>query len=162
MARKKGYQVFDVPNDVAGNRFFQLLQCYINRDWYGYQRRGRGVKKGKKRTCSFGLWSDQKVDDAKWWTIYIKGLPAPKKFLENSAVKQNDEIMKLYHKEFDERVSTEKAYDDLNKMHHSLKEVYTKKLEESKQAKVKLNKYKLRLFRWNISLWREERREGHI
>jgi len=159
MARKKGYQVFDVPNDVAGNRFFQLLQCYINRDWYGYQRRGRGVKKGKKRTCNFGLWSDQKVDDAKWWTIYIKGLPAPKKFLENSAIKQNDEIMKLYHKEFDDRIEAQNKVDKLKKEFDYLNE-WTYK--ETCDRDMMLNKYKISLFGWNISLWKEERREGNI
>ena len=154
MKRKKGYQVFDVPNDVAGNRFFQLLQCYINRDWYGYQRRGRGVKKGKKRTCSFGLWSDQKVDDAKWWTIYIKGLPAPKKFLENSAIKQNDEIMKLYHKEFDARIEAQKKSDRLKKEFDYLNE-WTYK--ETCNKDMMLNKYKISLFGWNISLWRDDK-----
>ena len=153
MKRKKGYQVFDVPNDVAGNRFFQLLQCYINRDWYGYQRRGRGVKKGKKRTCSFGLWSDQKVDDAKWWTIYIKGLPAPKKFLENSAIKQNDEIMKLYHKEFDDRIEAQNKVDKLKKEFDYLNE-WTYKQTCDKD--MMLNKYKISLFGWNISLWRDK------
>ena len=154
MKRKKGYQVFDVPNDVAGNRFFQLLQCYINRDWYGYQRRGRGVKKGKKRTCSFGLWSDQKVDDAKWWTIYIKGLPAPKKFLENSAVKQNDEIMKLYHKEFDDRIEAQNKVDKLKKEFDYLNE-WTYK--ETCNKDMMLHKYKISLFGWNISLWRDDK-----
>ena len=154
MTRKKGYQVFDVPNDVAGNRFFQLLQCYINRDWYGYQRRGRGVKKGKKRTCSFGLWSDQKVDDAKWWTIYIKGLPAPKKFLENSAVKQNDEIMKLYHKEFDDRIEAQNKVDKLKKEFDYLNE-WTYK--ETCNKDMMLLKYKISLFGWNISLWRDDK-----
>ena len=158
MKRKKGYQLFDVPNNKRGRRFFEDLQEFLNKDWYGYQRRGRLPKPGVKLNHQ----KQARAEDSSSWAIYIRGVPVSKEFLEHSAAKRLDDVMKMYHKEFDERVGTEKAYDELNKTHHSLKEAYTKKVEESKQAKVKLEKYKLRLFRWNISLWKEERREGHI
>ena len=151
MARKKGYQLFDVPNTSRGHRFVQDINDFINRDWYGYQRRGRSPKPG----VPLNSQGQSRVLDSSGWAIYVRGVPVSKEFLEHSAAKRNDEIMKLYHKEFDDRIEAQKKYKDLISS-------YDKKVDESKQAKVKLNKYKLKLFRWNISLWREERREGHI
>ena len=151
MKKKKGYQLFDVPNNKRGRRFFEDLQEFLNKDWYGYQRRGRLPKPGVKLNSQ----KQARAEDSSRWAIYVRGVPVSKEFLEHSAAKQNDDVMKLYHKEFDDRIEAQKKYKDLISS-------YDKKVDESKQAKVKLNKYKLRLFRWNISLWREERREGHI
>ena len=144
MKKKKGYQLFDVPNNKRGRRFFEDLQEFLNKDWYGYQRRGRLPKPG----VPLNHQKQARAVDSSSWAIYVRGVPVSKEFLEHSAAKRLDDVMKMYHKEFDDRLGTEKAYD--------------KKVEESKQAKVKLNKYKLRLFRWNISLWKEERRKGNI
>ena len=151
MTRKKGYQLFDVPNNKRGRKFFEDFKEFMNKDWYGYHRRGRLPKPGVKLN-----WQGQaQVEDSSRWAIYVRGVPVSKEFLEHSAAKQNDDVMKLYHKEFDDRIEAQKKYKDLIIS-------YDKKVDESKQAKVKLNKYKLKLFRWNISLWKEERREGNI
>ena len=151
MTKKKGYQLLDVPNNKRGRRFFEDFKEFMNKDWYGYHRRGRLPKPGVKLN-----WQGQaQVEDSSRWAIYVRGVPVSKEFLEHSAAKQNDDVMKLYHKEFDDRIEAQKKYKDLIIS-------YDKKVDESKQAKVKLNKYKLKLFRWNISLWKEERREGNI
>ena len=137
MPKQLGCLMFNVPNTKQGRRFFKDLQQYLNRTWYGLNRRGRGVRKGKNPNRN----NDVRVEDADRWAIYVDG-SMPKKWCKENEVRHD-----LYK---------------LNEKHTDLISSYDKKLEESKQAKVKLNKYKLKLFRWNISLWREERREGNI
>ena len=151
MTKKKGYQLLDVPNNKRGRRFFEDFKEFMKKDWYGYHRRGRLPKPG----VPLNHQKQAQVEDSSRWAIYVRGVPVSKEFLEHSAAKRNDEVMKLYHKEFDDRIEAQKKYKDLIIS-------YDKKVDESKQAKVKLNKYKLKLFRWNISLWKEERREGNI
>ena len=129
--------MFDVPNTKQGRKFFTDLQKYLNRTWYGLNRRGRGVRKGKNPNRN----NDVRVEDADRWAIYVSG-SMPRKWCKENELR-ND-------------------WYELHKKHQDLISSYDKKLEESKQAKVKLNKYKRKLFRWNISLWKEERREGNI
>ena len=137
MPKQLGCLMFDVPNTKQGQKFFTYLQKYLNRTWYGLNRRGRGVRKGKTTNHT----NDVRVEDADRWAIYVSG-SMPRKWC-----KENEVRHRLYK---------------LNEKHTDLISSYDKKVTESKQAKVKLEKYKLRLFGWNISLWREERREGNI
>ena len=133
MTRKKGYQLFDVPNNKRGERFVQDINDFINRDWYGYHRRGRLPKPGVPLN-----WQGQsRVLDSSRWAIYVRGVPVSKEFLEHSAAKQNDNVMKLYHKEF----------DYLNEWTY----------KETCNKDMMLLKYKISLFGWNISLWRDDK-----
>ena len=150
MAKKKGYQLFDVPNTSRGHRFVQDINDFINRDWYGYQRRGRSPKPG----VPLNSQGQSRVLDSSGWVIYIRGLPTPRKFIEHSAAKRNEEIMKLYHKEFDARIEAQKKSDRLKKEFDYLNE-WTYK--ETCDKDMMLNKYKISLFGWNISLWRDDK-----
>ena len=150
MTKKKGYQLLDVPNNKRGRKFFEDFQEFLNKDWYGYHRRGRLPKAGVKLN-----WQGQaQVEDSSRWAIYVRGVPVSKEFLEHSAAKRNDEIMKLYHKEFDARIEAQKKSDRLKKEFDYLNE-WTYK--ETCNKDMMLNKYKISLFGWNISLWRDDK-----
>ena len=150
MAKKKGYQLFDVPNNKRGERFVQDINDFINRDWYGYHRRGRLPKPG----VPLNSQKQSRVEDSSSWAIYIRGLPTPRKFIEHSAAKRNDEVMKLYHKEFDGRMEAQKKVAEWKKQYDALNE-WTYK--ETCNKDMMLNKYKISLFGWNISLWRDDK-----
>ena len=159
MTKKKGYQLLDVPNNKRGRRFFEDFQEFLNKDWYGYHRRGRLPKPGVPLN-----WQGQsRVLDSSRWAIYVRGVPAPRKFIEHSKLQRARTGYKYYRDLYDKTCIWNKTHnDELMDKIDGWKKEYDKKVDESKQAKVKLNKYKLRLFRWNISLWKEERREGNI
>ena len=148
MTRKKGYQLFDVPNNKRGRRFFEDLQEFLNKDWYGYQRRGRLPKPGVKLNHQ----KQAQVEDSSRWAIYVRGVPVSKEFLEHSAAKRLDDVMKLYHKEFDDRLEAQKKYKEEVKNHNALNE-WTYK--EICNKDIMLHKHKISLFGWNISLWKE-------
>ena len=146
MARKKGYQLFDVPNTSRGHRFVQDINDFINRDWYGYQRRGRSPKPG----VPLNSQGQSRVLDSSGWAIYVRGVPVSKEFLEHSAAKRNDEIMKLYHKEFDDRIEAQREIRALNDDTYELE-------RELKKLNRKFTYRKISLFGWNISLWRDDK-----
>ena len=62
--------------------------------------------------------------------------------------------MKLYHKEFDDRIEAQNKVDKLKKEFDYLNE-WTYK--ETCNKDMMLNKYKISLFGWNISLWRDDK-----
>ena len=145
MARKKGYQLFDVPNNKRGERFVQDINDFINRDWYGYQRRGRLPKPGVKTNSQ----RQARVLDSSSWTIYIRGLPTPRKFIQHSEVQQAIRGYKYYRELYDETcIHIEDKDNSIESLKQHL-DLFSKKLNEKR----------FKLFGWNISLWRDDKEE---
>ena len=146
MKKKKGYQLFDVPNNKRGERFVQDINDFINRDWYGYQRRGRSPKPGVKTNSQ----RQARVLDSSSWTIYIRGLPTPRKFIEHSKLQRARTGYKYYRELYDKASISN---DELRNKYDALND-WTYK--ETCDRDMMLNKYKISLFGWNISLWRDK------
>ena len=159
MTRKKGYQLFDVPNTSRGHRFVQDINDFINRDWYGYQRRGRLPKPGVKTNSQ----RQARVLDSSSWTIYIRGLPTPRKFIQHSEVQRAIRDSKYYRELYDKTaLANEELRNKVDKLKKEFDYLNEWTYKESCDKDMMLNKYKISLFGWNISLWKEERREGNI
>ena len=140
MTRKKGYQLFDVPNNKRGRRFFEDFKEFMNKDWYGYHRRGRLPKAGVKLN-----WQGQaQVEDSSRWAIYVRGVPVSKEFREHSAEKQLDYFRKELKYEF-------------NRWQKTFKESEGFKNEAVKLglAVAGMQKRTFTLFGWTISLWKD-------
>ena len=140
MKRKKGYQLFDVPNTSRGHRFVQDINDFINRDWYGYQRRGRLPKPGVKTNSQ----RQARVLDSSSWTIYIRGLPTPRKFIQHSEVQRAIRDSKYYLELYNKTVGSIYDKDDAIKSLKQHLNLFSKKLNEKR----------FKLFGWNISLWK--------
>ena len=137
MTRKKGYQLFDVPNNKRGERFVQDINDFINRDWYGYQRRGRLPKPGVPLN-----WQGQsRVLDSSRWAIYVRGVPAPRKFIEHSKLQRARTSYKYFRE----------LYDKACISNEELRNKY-----DALAVKI-IKEYKISLFGWNISLWRDDK-----
>ena len=153
MKKKKGYQLFDVPNNKRGRRFFEDLQEFLNTDWYGYQRRGRLPKPGVQLNSQ----KQARAEDSSRWAIYIRGVPTPKKFIENSKVQEARRGYKYYrelhHKTCIHNNELKNKYEEEVKNHNALNE-WTYK--ETCDKDIMLHKHKISLFGWNISLWRNK------
>ena len=159
MARKKGYQLFDVPNNKRGERFVQDINDFINRDWYGYQRRGRSPKPGVKTNSQ----RQARVLDSSSWTIYIRGLPTPRKFIEHSKLQRARTSYKYYRELYDKAsISNEELQGKVDRWKKEYDKLNEWTYKETCNKDMMLDKYKISLFGWNISLWKEERREGNI
>ena len=159
MTRKKGYQLFDVPNTSRGRRFVQDINDFINRDWYGYQRRGRLPKPGVKTNSQ----RQARVLDSSSWTIYIRGLPTPRKFIQHSEVQRAIRDSKYYRELYDKTsIHTHELLQKIDKLKKEFDYLNEWTYKETCNKDMMLNKYKISLFGWNISLWKEERREGNI
>ena len=158
MARKKGYQLFDVPNTSRGRRFVQDINDFINRDWYGYQRRGRSPLPGVQLNSQ----RQSRVLDSSSWTIYIRGLPTPRKFNEHSKLQRAIRDSKYYRELYDKTCIWNKTHnDELQDKVDRWKKEYDKLNEwtykETCNKDMMLLKYKISLFGWNISLWRDDK-----
>ena len=137
MTKKKGYQLFDVANNKRGERFVQDINDFINRDWYGYQRRGRLPKPGVPLN-----WQGQsRVLDSSRWAIYVRGVPAPRKFIEHSKLQQARTSYKYFRE----------LYDKACISNEELRNKY-----DALAVKI-IKEYKISLFGWNISLWRDDK-----
>ena len=143
MTKKKGYQLLDVPNNKRGRRFFEDFQEFLNKDWYGYHRRGRLPKPGVKLN-----WQGQaQVEDSSRWAIYVRGVPVSKEFLEHSARKSLEESRKILQDQYHITDKLQHKHDEAIESIKSLKlylEMYSNKLNEKR----------FKLFGWNISLWK--------
>ena len=137
MARKKGYQLLDVPNNKRGRRFFEDFQEFLNKEWYGYHRRGRLPKPGVPLN-----WQGQsRVLDSSRWAIYVRGVPAPRKFIEHSKLQRARTGYKYYRE----------LYDKACISNEELRNKY-----DALAVKI-IKEYKISLFGWNISLWRDDK-----
>ena len=153
MARKKGYQLFDVPNTSRGKRFVQDINDFINRDWYGYQRRGRSPKPGVKTNSQ----RQARVLDSSSWTIYIRGLPTPRKFIQHSEVQRAIRDSKYYRELYDKTsIHTHELLQKIDKLKKEFDYLNEWTYKETCNKDMMLNKYKISLFGWNISLWRDK------
>ena len=153
MARKKGYQLFDVPNTSRGKRFVQDINDFINRDWYGYQRRGRLPKPGVKTNSQ----RQARVLDSSSWTIYIRGLPTPRKFIQHSEVQRAIRDSKYYRELYDKTsIHTHELLRKIDKLKKEFDYLNEWTYKETCDKDMMLNKYKISLFGWNISLWRDK------
>ena len=154
MARKKGYQLFDVPNTSRGHRFVQDINDFINRDWYGYQRRGRLPKPGVKTNSQ----RQARVLDSSSWTIYIRGLPTPRKFIQHSEVQRAIRDSKYYRELYDKTsIHTHELLQKIDKLKKEFDYLNEWTYKETCNKDMMLNKYKISLFGWNISLWRDDK-----
>jgi len=140
LKRKKGYQLFDVPNTSRGRRFVQDINDFINRDWYGYQRRGRSPKPG----VPLNSQGQSRVLDSSGWAIYVRGVPVPKIFREHSAAKQLDYFRKELKYEYNRWQKTFKE-----------SEGFKKEAVNLGLAVKGMQKRTFTLFGWTISLWKD-------
>ena len=156
MARKKGYQLFDVPNTSRGKRFVQDINDFINRDWYGYQRRGRLPKPGVKTNSQ----RQARVLDSSSWTIYIRGLPTPRKFIQHEKVQRALRDSKYYRELYDKTsIHTHELLRKIDKLKKEFDYLNEWTYKETCDKDMMLLKYKISLFGWNISLWRDDKEE---
>ena len=154
MARKKGYQLFDVPNTSRGKRFVQDINDFINRDWYGYQRRGRLPKPGVKTNSQ----RQARVLDSSSWTIYIRGLPTPRKFIQHEKVQRAIRDSKYYRELYDKTsIHTHELLQKIDKLKKEVGEWHKTYVKMHGVGYRRLNTYKISLFGWNISLWRDDK-----
>ena len=152
MTRKKGYQLFDVPNTSRGHRFVQDINDFINRDWYGYQRRGRLPKPGVKTNSQ----RQARVLDSSSWTIYIRGLPTPRKFIQHSEVQRAIRDSKYYRELYDKTsIHTHELLRKIDKLKKEYDALNEWTYKEICNKDIMLHKHKISLFGWNISLWKE-------
>ena len=158
MTRKKGYQLFDVPNNKRGERFVQDINDFINRDWYGYQRRGRLPKPG----VPLNHQKQARAEDSSRWAIYVRGVPAPRKFIEHSKLQRARTGYKYYRDLYDKTCIWNKTHNDelqdkIDKLKKEFDYLNEWTYKETCNKDMMLNKYKISLFGWNISLWRDDK-----
>ena len=156
MAKKKGYQLLDVPNNKRGRRFFEDFKEFMNKDWYGYHRRGRLPKPGVKLN-----WQGQaQVEDSSRWAIYVRGVPAPRKFIEHSKLQRARIGYKYFSKLYDKTaLDNEELRNKVDKLKKEVGEWHKTYVKMHGVGYRRLNTYKISLFGWNISLWRDDKEE---
>ena len=153
MKKKKGYQLFDVPNNKRGRRFFEDLQEFLNKDWYGYQRRGRLPKPGVKLNHQ----KQARAEDSSRWAIYVRGVPAPRKFIEHSKLQRARTGYKYFRELYDKTaLDKEELRNKVDKLKKEFDYLNEWTYKETCNKDMMLNKYKISLFGWNISLWRDK------
>ena len=77
--RTKGSQEFSVPNDEFGRLILHLMKRFLNKDHYGYRRRGRGprerfVREDGSSAVTFNGQLGLSPDDKKceWIAVYLQ------------------------------------------------------------------------------------------